>query len=71
MEKVKLNVSGMNCNHCANRVETALTEVEGVAKAKVNLNKGVAQVKYDENIQQVDRLIEAVNEAGYQAELIQ
>lgn len=46
MEKIKLNVSGMNCNHCVNRVETALNELEGVEKVKVNLKKGTAQVKY-------------------------
>ncbi|WP_440896484.1 copper chaperone CopZ [Amphibacillus sp. Q70] len=71
MEKIKLNISGMNCNHCVNRVETALKELEGVEKVKVNLKKGTAQVKYDQAVQQVNQLTEAVNQAGYQTELIQ
>lgn len=39
MKKIKLNITGMSCNHCLNRVQTALTELEGVEKAKVNLKK--------------------------------
>ncbi|GAA4075499.1 copper chaperone CopZ [Amphibacillus indicireducens] len=69
MKKIKLKVTGMSCNNCLNHVETALAELEGVEKVKVNLKKGIANVKFDETIQQVDDLIKAVDQAGYQAEL--
>lgn len=69
MKKIKLNISGMTCNNCANRVETALSELEGVEKVKINLKKETAKIKYDETIQDRDNFQEAVEEVGYQAEL--
>lgn len=69
MKKVKLNISGMTCNNCLNRVETALTELEGVKKVKINLKKETASVKFDQTIQEIDDLTKAVDQAGYQAEL--
>ncbi|HHU20343.1 MAG TPA: heavy-metal-associated domain-containing protein [Bacilli bacterium] len=68
MEKVKLKVTGMTCNNCLKHVETALAELEGVESVKVNLKKGIANVKFDETIQEVDDLTTAVDQAGYQAE---
>lgn len=69
MKKIKLNISGMTCNNCLNRVETALTELEGVKKVKINLKKETASVKFDQTIQEIDDLTKAVDQAGYQAEL--
>lgn len=69
MKKVKLNISGMTCNNCLNRVETALTELEGVEKVKINLKRETASVKFDQTIQEIDDLTKAVDQAGYQAEL--
>ena len=68
MEKVKLKVTGMTCNNCLKHVETALAELEGVESVKVNLKKGIANVKFDETVQEVDDLTTAVDQAGYQAE---
>lgn len=59
MEKVTLTVKGMNCEHCVNKVETALQNQNGVAK-----------VKYDETLQTIDRLISEVKAAGYEAEAV-
>lgn len=68
MEKATLKITGMSCAHCVNKVETALQQQSGVEKAKVNLKKGIAKVKFDESVQTIDKLSEAVHEAGYDAE---
>lgn len=70
MEKAIFNIKGMSCEHCVNKVETALQKQNGVAKAKVNLKKGTAKVKYDETIQTVNNLISEVKEVGYEAEAV-
>ena len=70
MEKVNLKVTGMSCAHCVNKVETALQGLQGVEKAKVNLKKETAKVKYDKTVQTLDKLTAAVKEAGYEAEPI-
>ncbi|WP_138417771.1 cation transporter [Aquibacillus sediminis] len=69
MGKVTINITGMSCGHCVNKIETALKEQKGVGKAKVNLKKGTAVVKYNESILTSDKITEVVGEVGHQAEL--
>ncbi|OTN77246.1 hypothetical protein A5886_002343 [Enterococcus sp. 8G7_MSG3316] len=64
MKKI-MTISGMNCAHCAAKVEKALTEVPGVKKAKVDLKKAKSKVKYDETQVTEDMLLKAVSDAGY------
>lgn len=44
------NVYGMTCNGCRNHVEEILSEVEGVSKASVNLEKGEASIEMEKHI---------------------
>lgn len=69
MAKVKttLKVDGMSCEHCVRNVTEALEELDGVKKAKVNLKKGLAKLKYDPDKVTGDDLIKAVESAGYEA----
>lgn len=60
----KLNVTGMSCNHCSSAVKSALEEVDGVKAVRVDLVGGTAQV---EGVADVDDLVAAVREAGYEA----
>lgn len=68
MTKTTIKISGMSCNHCVNKIETALNNQQGVEKAKVNLKKGLAKVKYDETVQTLDHLTAVIKEVGYEAE---
>ncbi len=61
---VQLDVTGMTCGHCQNAVRNALESVEGVQKADVNLNSGVARITGDAD---ADKLVRAVEEEGYGA----
>lgn len=63
--ELDLHISGMSCASCVGRVEKALNAVEGVTEANVNLATETAQVRGTVNI---DSLIDAVRQAGYQAE---
>lgn len=65
---LKLKIKGMTCEHCALTVKKALESVDNVKLAKVYFPQGYAEVYGDVN---AERLIEAVNRAGYGAELIQ
>lgn len=66
-EKITLKVEGMSCEHCVKTVTEALEELDGVKKAKVNLKKGEAKVKYDSENTSIDVLTKAVEDAGYKA----
>lgn len=58
-----LIIEGMTCEHCKNRVEQGLNEIEGAA-AKVNLKKGEAEVFLERDICD-EALRSAVEKAGY------
>ncbi len=65
MKKV-IVVEGMSCAHCQAAVEKALQAMDGVSQAKVDLNKKTATVLLDKPVDDA-ALMQAVNEAGYQA----
>ncbi|MBG1246679.1 heavy metal translocating P-type ATPase [Burkholderia pseudomallei] len=65
---IELDIAGMTCASCVGRVEKALAQVPGVARATVNLATEKATVDADADAH-VDtaRLIDAVKRAGYRA----
>ena len=63
--ELTLPVEGMTCASCVRRVEKALTRVEGVSEASVNLATETARVIFDPKLASLDRLRGAVNKAGY------
>jgi Cu+-exporting ATPase len=62
-------VSGMTCAGCSARVQHTLEKLPGVSAANVNLMTGSATVDYDPLSTTPDRLVEAIRETGYGAEL--
>ena len=64
-EKVTLSIGGMTCAACVHHVESALTKVDGVSGATVNLATERATVEYSPGIAGVADLREAVSDAGY------
>lgn len=66
-ESIELSISGMTCAACAARIEKVLNRVEGV-DATVNLATEKAHVRYTPGVISVDRLINAVRKAGYDAQ---
>ncbi len=67
MQKTKLKINGMSCQHCVKTVTDVLTELEGVQRAKVNLRKGEAVVHFDASCTTTANLTEAITEAGFEA----
>lgn len=66
MEKTRLKIEGMTCGHCVRGVTQALTDIQGVVSANVDLDKGVAEIQHDESVTDAS-LISAVMEEGYKA----
>ena len=67
MEKTKLKIGGMSCQHCVKTVTDALIALEGVQRAKVNLRKGEAVVRFDELYVNPVNLRDAITQAGFEA----
>jgi Cu+-exporting ATPase len=67
-EHVDLPITGMTCASCANRIERKLNKLDGVT-ATVNYATEKASVEFDGAAVAPDQLLEAVEAAGYRAEL--
>lgn len=70
MATAMLKVSGMSCEHCAATVTRALESVEGVERARVDLEAGRATIEYREGSTTPRSLAGAVMDEGYTAEEI-
>lgn len=65
MKHETYQVTGMSCSACSSRVEKAVSKLEGIEKASVNLLTNSMQVDYDETILTGQAIIDAVVDAGY------
>jgi Cu+-exporting ATPase len=66
---IRIPVSGMTCAACQSHVQRALEGEPGVATASVNLMMNSADVTYDPSAVTPDRLVAAIVDSGYGAEL--
>ncbi|WP_312266314.1 heavy-metal-associated domain-containing protein [Neisseria sp.] len=69
MQTLTLKIDGMTCGGCVKSVTTVLENLEGVEKAEVSLENANAIISFDESKIQPAALIEAVEEAGFDAAL--
>ena len=63
MEKKQFTVSGMTCSACSNRVERAVSKIEGVQSCSVNLISGVLKVEMQSDV--TKDIINSVSQEGY------
>jgi Cu+-exporting ATPase len=63
--KTEIKVTGMTCAMCAKAIEKALTQLQGVSGAEVNLGKETASVEYDRSRVKLADLEAAIRDAGY------
>ncbi len=66
-QEVGLNVNGMTCGGCENRVKGVLTACEGVKDVHVSHKDGKAIVHIEKGKANKEKLIEAVEKAGFTA----
>lgn len=69
MESITLNVEGMTCGGCVKSVTRILENTDGVAKAEVSLGNKSAVIEFDATKTNVDALIEAIEDGGFDASL--
>jgi copper chaperone len=64
MEDLTLQIDGMSCGHCVARVQKALSKLDGVDIRNVEV--GSAEMSYDPSRVSPDKILEAVDAAGYE-----
>ena len=65
MTEAIFNVPEMSCGHCKAAVEGELNKLSGVENSNADLEKGVVEVRYDEDRVTIGELKGAIEEAGY------
>ncbi len=64
-KNVKLKISGMTCAMCSKAVEKALSGLDGVQGAEVNLGNETASLDFDPGKVNIAEMETAVKDAGY------
>jgi Cu+-exporting ATPase len=64
-EKVSLPVTGMTCAACARTIQVTLEDTRGVRQADVNFATGRATVVFDPSAVNLDGLVGAIRDVGY------
>jgi len=67
MTNIIIDIKGMSCNHCKIAVEEELNKLDGIIKANVNLKNNNVEVEFDETKVNMEKLKQAIEEAGYEA----
>ncbi|WP_243298453.1 heavy metal translocating P-type ATPase [Bacillus litorisediminis] len=65
VQELNLQVTGMTCAACANRIEKGLKKLEGVEEANVNLALEKATIKYNPEVTQSDAFEKKIQDLGY------
>ncbi len=65
MAEIVLKIEGMSCQHCVVSISKALKDLKGIKDVKVSLEKGSAEVSYDDTLVTLSRMKDAVTNAGY------
>lgn len=63
MRKI-LNVDGMSCNHCIEKIKKFLSDCDGVEFININLDDKTLEVDIDDD-SRLDSVIEAIEDAGF------
>ena len=67
VETIIVPVDGMSCVACAATVKKAVKSLAGVSNVKVNLAAGTATVTFAPDKLSPDRIVAAIDKAGYKA----
>ncbi|MEQ4481795.1 heavy metal translocating P-type ATPase [Cohnella silvisoli] len=66
-EQASLQITGMTCAACANRIEKGLNKLEGVSQATVNLALETARIEFAPASVSIPDMIKKVEQLGYGA----
>ncbi|EXX87941.1 ATPase P [Paenibacillus darwinianus] len=64
-EQTTMQITGMTCAACANRIEKGLKKIEGVEDANVNFALERASVTYDPNLVDLPTMEQQIEKLGY------
>ena len=67
-QKIRLNIGGMTCVNCQNKIEKKLNQTNGIIRASVSYNNGTADIVYDESKLSLEEITAVIERLGYQVD---
>ena len=67
MKKIILSISGMTCSACSSGLEKYLNKQNGIEIATVNLIMATANIEYDENVVNLEKIENFIKDAGFKS----
>ena len=64
---VVIRIKGMHCHRCETAIQKRLSQIPGVHEAEVDFNSSQASILFDRALADVEKLVEAIQEEGYEA----
>ncbi len=68
-ETVELDIEGMTCAACSNRIEKVVGKMDGVTTASINLTTETGRIEYKPGLVSVEEMQERIEKLGYLAQV--
>ncbi len=68
MKQATLNVPGMSCGSCVNKIEGNVGKVNGVESVKVQLMERKVAVRFNESVVDLEEIKSVIKDSGYEVE---
>lgn len=65
LQKIDLEIGGMDCGSCASSIQTYLSKTDGVKNASVNYNSETASIEYSPKSITIDSIKDIIGKLGY------
>lgn len=67
MKETIINVKGMMCGGCENRIKNALNQLDGVTNVEADYNTGTVKITSKEDVKK-EQMEETINDIGFEVE---
>ena len=64
-ETAEIEITGMYCNNCAEKIETALSNLKGIQNASVSFENYVAEIVYDLSTVTMETISTTITDLGF------
>ena len=65
MNKLELNVAGMACTGCENRIKNAIKLIDNIINVDADYTTGVVIIKYDKDIE-IEMIKQKIEDLGFE-----
>jgi len=68
MQKYRLDIPNISCEHCSKAIEDALSAIDGVQAISVDISDKYADATFDESDVSLDKIEDVLKDIGYAVE---